>query len=104
MRSAIAVATLTLVVACAGSEAVTVEGVVVGVDGDLTTVRSFELLTTNGETITLVPAPFGDFEFPLPHLSAHMRSLEPVRVTYSTSEDGMHLADGIADATQGETP
>lgn len=86
--------------ACAASDEATVEGVVTGVDGDLTTVESFELLTTGGDTIELVPAPFGDFDFPLPHLINHMNTLEPVEVTYSIAEDGVRLASSIGDAAQ----
>lgn len=92
---------LTLLAACSGSEAFTIEGVVTAVDGDLTSVESFEVLTTDGARIRLVPAPFGEFAFPLPHLSSHMRSLDPVRVTYTTTEDGVNLAERIEDAPNG---
>lgn len=77
---------------------------VIAVEGDLTTVESFDVLTTEGETLRLVPAPFGDFAFPLPHLFTHMRSLDPVQVTYTISEDGVHLAEAISDAPAGGSP
>lgn len=98
------VAILAIVAACSAPEMVTIDGVVTAVDGDLTTVESFDVLTTEGETIRLVPAPLGDFDFPLPHLSSHMRSLDPVRVTYELTEDGINLAREIGDAPAGETP
>lgn len=87
-----------LAMACSTPALVTVEGVVVAVDGDLTTVRSFDVLTTEGERLTFEPDPFGDFAFPLPHLGSHMRSLDPIRVEYRTTEDGVLLAVKIEDA------
>lgn len=86
------------VLACSSTSLVTVEGIVVAVDGDLTTVRSFDVLTTGGDRIRLEPDPFGDFAFPLPHLGSHMRSLDPVRVTYRTDEEGTMIAVSIEDA------
>ncbi|MGH8953226.1 MAG: hypothetical protein ACRDX9_17620 [Acidimicrobiia bacterium] len=99
MKFLTSITTLTLVLgACSVPDQVTVEGVVTAVDGDLTTVISFDIHTTDGDTIRLVPAPFGDFAFPLPHLGSHMRSLDPVRVTYTTADDGTNLAQAIDDA------
>jgi hypothetical protein len=86
------------VVACSVEEPVTIQGVITAVDGDLTSVRTFDVRTVDGETIRLVPAPFGDFSFPPPHLINHMQTLDPVTVTYVTTEDGVNLADSIADA------
>ena len=68
------------------------------VDGDLSTVRSFDVLTTGGDRLHFEPDPFGDFAFPLPHLGSHMRSLDPIRVEYRTDADGVLLAIGIEDA------
>ena len=87
-----------MAVACSTPALVTVEGVVVAVDGDLTTVRSFEVLTTEGDRLHFEPDPFGDFAFPLPHLGSHMRSLDPIRVEYRTTDEGVLLAVGIEDA------
>lgn len=98
------VATLALIAACGASEMATIDGIVTAIDGDLTTVESFDVLTTDGETISLVPAPFGRFDFPLPHLSSHMRTLEPVRITYETTDDGIHLAREIGDAPTEDSP
>lgn len=100
----LAVVPLVALAACTAAETSTVDGIVTAVDGDLTTVDSFDVLTTEGETIRFVPAPFGDFDFPLPHLSSHMRSLEPVRVTYQATEDGINLAQEISDAPTEGSP
>lgn len=98
------VLSLAVLAACSASETSAVDGIVTAMNGDLTTVESFDVLTTEGETIRFVPAPFGDFDFPLPHLSSHMRSLEPVRVTYQATEDGINLAHEISDApTEGSS-
>lgn len=83
---------------CSGEDPVTIKGVITAVDGDLTTVRSFDVLTAGRETIQLVPAPFGDFSFPLPHLINHMQTLDPVMVSYTTTNDGVNLAESISDA------
>ncbi len=95
---------LALLVACTSPEIATIDGIVTAVDGDLTTVESFEVLTTAGDTIVLVPAPSGEFDFPLPHLSSHMRSLEPVRVTYEVTEDGTNVSIEIGDAPEEGSP
>ena len=87
-----------MAVSCSTPALATVEGVVVAVDGDLTTVRSFEVLTAEGERLRFEPDPFGDFSFPLPHLGSHMRSLDPIRVEYRTTDDGVLLAVRIEDA------
>ena len=59
---------------------------------------------SSSRTIVLVPAPSGYFDFPLPHLSSHMRSLEPVRVTYEVTEGGTNLAIEIGDAPEEGSP
>ena len=58
-----------------------VQGIVIGVEGDLTTVESFVLRGDDGEVLTIVPAEDGDFGFPLPHLNEHRSSLSPIVVT-----------------------
>jgi len=88
-----------LAAGCSGGDQ-RVTGVVVGVDGDLTTVRSFELLTTSGDRLTFVPGP-DLFTFPdgtpLTHLSEHFQTGVPIRVTYR-SEDGTNVASIVEDA------
>ena len=86
------------VVAGSGRVMGVVEGLVVAVDGDLRTVRNFELHTTDGSQLRFVPDPNGAFAFPLPHLGTHMRSLDPVSVTFRTAADGTLVAVGLDDA------
>ena len=100
----LALLSLAALTACSAVDMSTVDGIVTAVNGDLTTVESFDVLTTEGDTIRFVPAPFGDFDFPLPHLSSHMRSIEPVRVTYQATDDGFNLAEKISDAPIGGSP
>lgn len=84
--------------ACGGGEELeTVQGVVLEVEGGLTSVESFVLRTDRGEVLELVPAPDGDFRFPLPHLHDHRRTLEPVLVELDRSVDPP-LAAAIRDA------
>ena len=72
--------------ACAGQDEV--RGIVLEVDGDLTSVESFVLRLDDGEILTIVPAATGgDFHFPLPHLSDHRTSLSPVIVELDRSVD-----------------
>ena len=86
-------------VGCSGGDQ-RVTGVVLGVDGDLTTVRSFELLTTGGERLHFVPDPdlhgFPDGT-PLTHLSEHFQTGVPLRVTYRV-EGGTFVAIVVEDA------
>ncbi|MEX1281345.1 MAG: hypothetical protein AB1Z55_11585 [Acidimicrobiia bacterium] len=65
----------------------TATGVVVDVDGDLTSVDSFTITTALGDRMTFVPAPDGDFAFPLPHLQAHVRSGDPIVVDWAREDD-----------------
>jgi len=60
----------------------TVTGAVIAVDGDLAAVSSFTVLAETGDELTFSPSPDGDYAFPLPHLRDHLRSGEPVRVSY----------------------
>ena len=74
-----------------------VRGIVLEVEGDLTSVRSFLLRTDDGEVLRVVPAPDGDFRFPLPHLHEHRRTSEPLLVELDRSYDPP-LAIGLRDA------
>ncbi len=77
-------------------------GMVVDVVGDLTTVREFTISTDDGERMTFVPAPDGDFAFPLPHLQEHVRSGAPVAVAWEEDDAGTRWAIGVDDA--GDSP
>ncbi|MDE0138813.1 MAG: hypothetical protein OXM57_10685 [bacterium] len=65
----------------------TVQGVVLEVNGDLEAIESFVLRTDGGEVIEIVPAPDGDFRFPLAHLYDHLRTSEPLLVGLDRSAD-----------------
>ena len=99
-RTAAAVLGLALAVAACGNPGEgqeTVRGVVLKVNGDLTSVESFVLRTDDGKVLEVVPATDGDFRFPLPHLHAHRRTLEPVLVELDRSVSPP-LATAIRDA------
>lgn len=81
-----------------GAETESVVGLVVFVDGDLTTVRSFEVLAAGGAQLRFRLSPSGRFDFPPPHLRTHMTTLDPVRVDYYTETDGTLRATGLTDA------
>ena len=64
-----------------------VRGIVLEVEGNLASVESFLLRTDDGELLRVVPAPGGDFRFPLPHLHDHLRTSEPLLVELDRSYD-----------------
>ncbi|WKZ83686.1 MAG: hypothetical protein QY307_05445 [Acidimicrobiia bacterium] len=91
-----------LLVACAGG-AQRVDGVVVAVDGDLTEVRAFEIVATDGRRLLFrVGAELESFTggVPLSHLFEHLGDGFPVRVTYR-EEGGVLVAVALTDATTG---
>jgi hypothetical protein len=74
--------------------------VVVGVEGDLSSVISFEVLSPAGDRLTFVPGPdLAGFRHggPLTHLSEHLRTGEPIRVTYTESDKGALMAVIVED-------
>jgi hypothetical protein len=85
-------------VACSsGQDAVT--GIVVEVDGDLTSVARFVLVLPDTSRQEFVPSPgilFHD-RAPISHLQDHLRSGEPVRVVYQTLADGSLVAVEVFD-------
>lgn len=92
MRYAPALAGVLLVIAACGDSGIgpsveTVEGVVLEVNGDLEGIDSFVLRTDDGEVLEIVPAPDGDFRFPLAHLYDHLRTSEPLSVGLDRSVD-----------------
>jgi len=117
MKVTLALAGVLLVIAAcgdsgAGPSVETVEGVVLEVDGDLEGIESFVLRTDGGEVLEIVPAPDGDFRFPLPHLYDHLRNSEPLSVGLDRSVDpplavsmrdagssAWHTGESHADAT-----
>jgi hypothetical protein len=84
-----------LLAACSGGLG-TVTGLVVEVDGDLETVRSFTV-DAGGIRYEFIPVADGDYAFPLPHLREHLRSAEPVEVEYRESAgqfEALSVTDG----------
>ena len=77
-------AALLVVASCAGSEQ-RVDGVVVAVDGGLSGVSSFEIVTPDGARLHFVPGDGVDSFLsgaPLSHLNEHLQTGAPVRITY----------------------
>ena len=77
-----------------------ITGTVVGVEGDLTGIVSFDV-QSGGSRYRFVPEDgldvFGDDATPLTHLSDHFRTGDPVRVTYRV-EAGENIAVRVEDA------
>ncbi|NNF63976.1 MAG: hypothetical protein HKN07_06920 [Acidimicrobiia bacterium] len=93
--AALALAAL-LAVGCSGGLE-SVRGTLIEVDGDLVAVKSFTIRSTGGETLMFEPSDgllFGTG--PLTHLSDHLRSGEPIDVTYKTEGDRL-IATAVAD-------
>ncbi len=82
-------------VSACGDDAKTVSGVVVAVEGTLDEVTAFTVLV-QGEQVTFLPAPDGEFAFPLSHLRDHLRSGEPVIVEWELV-GGIRFAVSIDD-------
>jgi hypothetical protein len=100
-RIAASVMLIALIIgACSGS-ARRLEGVVVDVDGDLTGVESFEIVSTDGQRLRFVPDE-GVENFahggPLTHLTEHLQTGSPIRVTYE-HRDGTLVAVEVDDAS-----
>ena len=90
------VAAAAIILAIAPSDTGQLTGIVVAVDGDLTTVRSFEVLS-GGDRFVFEPSPDGDYAFPLSHLRDHLRTGEPVAVEYERVDSvlvAMRVTDG----------
>jgi len=87
-------------VSCASAQE-TVTGIVVEVEGDLTTVSRFVLVLPDGTRPEFVPSPgilFHD-RAPISHLQDHLRSGAPVEVVFETLDDGTLVAIEVFDPT-----
>jgi hypothetical protein len=89
-----------LLTSCGADDRGTIEGLVVDVQGDLTSVTEFTVLTDNGQ-MRFIPAQDGDFAFPLPHLREHIISGVPV-VVFWEDREGTRVAVLVDDA--GDSP
>jgi hypothetical protein len=72
-------ALVALLSACSAPSTGTMQGIVIDVEGSLTTVTGFTVLV-DGEPVTFEASAEGDYAFPLGHLRDHIRTGEPVRV------------------------
>ncbi len=99
MRRLAAAALLALLAACGNGDGGTITGRVVEVDGDLLNVRSFVVLTDDGERRTFVPEAglLFDHQAPLSHLQDHVRDGAPVRVRFAERDDGTLVATAVED-------
>ena len=99
MRPLLAVALAVALTACAGSET-RVDGVVVAVDGGLSGVSAFEIVTSDGLRLHFVPGNGVDSFVdgaPLSHLNEHLQTGSRVLITY-VEEDGAFIALVVDDA------
>ncbi|MBI5157106.1 MAG: hypothetical protein HZA58_03720 [Acidimicrobiia bacterium] len=89
---------LLVLAACAGPGS-RIDGVVVAVDGGLSGVASFEIVTRGGERLRFVPGDgvvaFDD-GVPLSHLNEHLQTGSGVRVTY-VEDNGVLVALAVSD-------
>jgi hypothetical protein len=86
---------LALSVAGCSAATGTSAGVVTEVEGPLSEVESFTVLS-EGDAIVFLPVEGKSYEFSLDHLREHLRSGEPVVVEWEV-RDGVHYALAIGD-------
>jgi hypothetical protein len=78
---------------------VSVEGIVLELEGNLAAVEYFVVMDSGGERYIFVPA--DDLTFhggPVSHLRDHITSGDPVFVAYETAADGSLVAVEVSDA------
>lgn len=80
-----------MVLACAQNGG-TVLGIVVGVDGTLDQIDSFTVLV-EGDEMTFRPVDDGDYPYPLGHLREHMRTAQPVYVTWEKRDGDLYATE-----------
>ncbi len=90
------VAAVAVALALLPSDSGQLTGIVIVVDGDFSTVDSFEVLS-DGNRLVFELAPDGEFDFPPSHLREHLRTGEPVAVEYDRV-DGVLMAIRVSDA------
>ncbi len=95
----LAVLLLVVVAACGNGGGDSITGRVVEVDGDLLDVRSFVVLTADGDRRTFVPEAGLLFArgAPLSHLQDHVRDGAPVLVRFTERDDGTLVATSVED-------
>jgi ABC-type glycerol-3-phosphate transport system substrate-binding protein len=94
-----AAATTTVDEEDAPGERLTVEGVVIAVDGNLDAVASFTVRLSDGSDLIFSPDDGAQFDGgPIGHIREHLTSGAPVRVDFVVLGDGTNLAMDIGDA------
>ncbi len=81
-------------------ESGTVEGIIVAVDGTIADIASFTVRLPDGSNVSFVPEPgiLFDGTAPIDHVRDHLASGAPVRVVYTTIDDGTLSAVEVGDA------
>lgn len=85
----------TLSVAGCSAATGTAAGILTEVEGSLSEVESFTVLS-EGDATEFLPLEGQTYDFPLDHLQEHVRSGEPVVVEWEV-RDGVHYALAISD-------
>ena len=80
-----------MVVACAQNGG-TILGVVISVDGTLDQITSFTVLV-EGDEMRFLPADDGDYPYPLLHLREHLRTGQPVFVTWERRDGQLYAIE-----------
>ena len=98
-RLALACIAVFLVAAACGSSREAVTGVVVEVDGTITSVSRFVVVAEDGERFVFVPASGISFHggAPIGHLQEHLRSGAAVVVRFEQLDDGTLVAVEVID-------
>ncbi len=79
----------------------TIEGVVIEVAGDISTVDTFVILGTDGSNHQFTPQPGLLYHGgPLSHLREHIVTGIPVIVTFATGDNGQLIATEVVDSTR----
>ncbi len=83
----------------ATDQILSVVGVVIGVDGNLSGINSFTIRLDDGTDRAFVPEPDALFDNgPFSHIRDHLASGAPIHVDYLALEDGSNVAIGAGDA------
>jgi hypothetical protein len=80
-----------IMVACAQNGG-TVLGVVVEVEGSLEQIESFTVLV-EGDEMTFLPVADGEYPYPLSHLRGHVRTGQPVFVTWERRSGDLYATE-----------
>ena len=93
------VSILIAVAACSGGDGDSVRGVVIDVQGDITTVDSFTLRLPDGTDRVFEPADGVLFHgsAPIGHIRDHLRNGEPIDVRFRVLDDGTSIAFAVSD-------